>query len=169
MPTKSAQRGFMVNEVDSRSSTSDGSPDEFQAQEGVVQLFDSVKMYVFMFCVLALIAVPKVYQLTTGPAPASTAGFTINNVVLALITIYLAVYLAGLLRKLSSRIEQAAVVLVEVACILWLANWLTTFGITWAEIPHSRLLEATVHCAITVLAGVRTFQIARHRRHTQAA
>jgi hypothetical protein len=134
-----------------------------------MQLFDSVKMYVFTFCVLALIAVPKVYQLTTGPAPAPTAGFTINNIVLALITIYLAVYLAGLLRRLSSRIEQIATVLVEVACILWLANWLTTVGIAWADIPHSRFLSATVHCVVTVLAGVRAFQVAWHRRRTQRA
>ncbi len=132
-----------------------------------MQLFDSVKMYVFMFCLLALIAVPKLHQLTTVPTSASTAGFTINNIVLALITIYLAIYLAGLLHRLSSRIEQIAIVLVEVACILWLANWLTAFGITWAEIPHSRFLSAAVHCAVTVLAGVRTFQVILHGRRTQ--
>lgn len=136
---------------------------------GTMQLFDSVKLYVFTFCVLVLIATSKLHRLIKGPAPASTAGFTINNILLALITICLAVYLAGLLRKLSIRIEQAAIVLVEVSCILWLANWLTTFGISWVEIPHSRILSATVHCAVTVLAGVRTFQVAWHRRRPKAA
>ncbi len=29
-----------------------------------MRLFDSVKMYVFTFCILALSAVPKVYQVT---------------------------------------------------------------------------------------------------------
>ena len=132
-----------------------------------MQLFGSVKLYVFTFCLLALIAVPKLHQLTESPAPASTAGFGFENIVLAFITIYMAIYLPILLGKLSSRIEQAAIVLVEVACILWLVNWLATFGVTWAEIPHSRFIDAAVHCAVTVLAGVRTFQVVRHCRRSQ--
>lgn len=134
-----------------------------------MQIFDSVKMYVFMFCVLVLITVEQLRQLTQNPTHAAMVGFDIKNFLLALITIYMAVYLAGLLRKISNRIEQAATVLIEVLCILWLANLLAKFGIVWAEIPYSRFLAATVQCAVTVLAGVRTFQVIWHHKHTQDA
>lgn len=134
-----------------------------------MQLFDSVKMYLFSFCVLALIAVGRLRQLTHSPDTASTAGFDIENIVLALISIHLAVYLACLLRKLSSRIEQTAVVLVELDCMLWLTNWLANLGMVWLTIPHALLLTTTVHCAITVLAGVRVSQVVWHRKRDQAA
>ena len=53
-----------------------------------MQLFDSVKMYVFVFCVLALIAVPNLHQLKqnhesfvhmtfTRARPAKTKSFTV--------------------------------------------------------------------------------------------
>jgi hypothetical protein len=129
-----------------------------------VQLFDSVWIYVFMFCILALIAAAQVHQLTKGSFPASTNSFEINNLVLALITIYIAVYLAGLLRKLSSRIEQAAVVLFEVLCILWFAEMLAKLGIVWAKIPNGFYLTATLNCTLTVFAGIRAFQMLRHKR-----
>jgi hypothetical protein len=134
-----------------------------------VQLFDSVKLYVFTFCLGALIAVSKLHQLTKSPAPASTAGFSFENIVTALITILMAIYLPGLLRKLSSRIEQTAIALVEVACVIWLADWLTIFGINWAKIPNIRFLDAAVFCAVTILAGIRTFQVAWFRRNTREA
>lgn len=124
-----------------------------------MQLFDSVKMYVFMFCILSLISVEKLRQLTEEPAHTSNANFDIRNILLALITICMAGYLLGLLRKISNRIEQTAIVLIEVLCILWFADLLARFGIAWAEIPHGRYLSAAVHCAVTVLAGVRTLQV----------
>lgn len=133
-----------------------------------MQIFDSVKMYVFMFFVLVLIAVEQLRQLTKSPVQAPAGGFDIKNLLLALITAYMAVYLAGLLRKISNRVEQVAIVLIEVLCLLWLANLLAKFGVVWAEIPYGRFIAAAVQCAVTVLAGVRTFQVVWHRRFTQA-
>jgi hypothetical protein len=134
---------------------------------GSLQLFDSAKLYVFTFCLIALIAVAKVKLLFKNPAPVSATGLDINNIVLALITIYMAIYLAGLLRKLSSRIEQAAIVLVEVSCILWFASFLVNLGTAWAGISHGRFLDTIIDCAITILAGVRTFQVVWQRRRLQ--
>ena len=134
-----------------------------------MQLFDSVKMYVFAFCLGAVIAFAKLRQLAQRSAAAPATDFdVINNVVLALITVGLAVYLALLMRKLSSTIEKIAIVLFEVACILSLAEWLSDSGIAWAAIPHSRFLEAVFLCAIAALAGVRMFQVALRRKSTPA-
>lgn len=132
-----------------------------------MQLFDSAKMYVFLFCVLALITVEKLRQLTQGTTHATPVGFDIKNLLIALVTVVLAVYLARLLRKISNRIEQVGIALTEVLCALWLADFLTEFGVTWAEIPHGRFLSAIFHCAVTVLAGVRTFQVMWHRSPVQ--
>ena len=129
-----------------------------------MRLFNSVKMYVFVFCLLAFIAVVKLSQLTRSPAQVSTANFDIDNLLTALVTIFIAVYLAILLRKLSNKIEQVAIVLIELQCILWFANLLAKFGIAWAEVPHYRIFDTTVHCLITALAGMRTFQVVMHRR-----
>ena len=134
---------------------------------GVVQLFDSAKMYAFLFCVLALITAEKFRQLTEGATHVAPVGFDIKNLLLVLVTVVLAVYLARLLRKISNRIEQVGIVLTEVLCVFWLANFLTEFGVAWAEIPHGRLLSAIFHCAVTVLAGVRTFQVLLHHGSAQ--
>ena len=134
-----------------------------------MQLFDSVKLYVFAFALSAFIAVEKLRHLAKGSLSESGTRLDTMSLLLTLVTVCIAVYLAGLLRKLSSRIEQAGIVLVEVLCVLWLANLLVKFGVAWAEIPHSPFVSATIHCAITVLAGVRTFQVVWHRRRTQSA
>jgi hypothetical protein len=131
-----------------------------------VRLFDSAKMYVFLFCVLALITTEKLRQLTQSPAHAGTVRFDIENVLLALATVVMAVYLAKLLREISNRIEQAGIILTVVSCVLWLANLLAELGVAWAEIPHSRFLSAAICCAVTALAGVRTFQVMGHRSPT---
>src|SRR5271157_3401092 len=130
-----------------------------------MQLFDSVKIYVFVFCLGAIIAVEKLRQLTHGPRFVSASGSGIENIVYAIITIFMFFYLPVLLRKLSNRIEQIAIGLVEVACILWLADWLAGIGIAWAAIPHNLFLATAIYCAITVLAGIRMFQVVWHRRH----
>ena len=132
-----------------------------------MQLFDSVKMYVFVFCLLAFIAEVKLSQLIGNPAPAPTANFDIEILLTALVTLFIAVYLIVLLRKLSNRIEQVAIVLIELQCILWFVNLLAKFGIVWADILHYRIFDTSVHCLITTLAGVRTFQVVWHRRHFQ--
>jgi hypothetical protein len=124
-----------------------------------MRLFDSAKMYVFLFCVLALISIEGLLHLNHSQPYSRTAGFAIRNVVIALATVVMAVCLARLLPKLSSRIEQAGMVLTDVLCILWLANFLAELGVAWAEIPHGRLLKAGFNCAVTVLAGVRTTQV----------
>lgn len=134
-----------------------------------MQLFDSVRMYVLAFSVYALVAVEKLYELAKSPAPASTAGFGVREVLIVFVTICVAGYLIRLLRKTSIRIEQMIIVLTEALCILWLANLLANLGISWAEIPLARGITATVHCAATVLAGVRTFQVEWHRRRAQKA
>lgn len=135
-----------------------------------MQLFDSVKMYVFVFCFFVLSTAEKLHQLTKSPAQASAAGFDLKDLVPALITtlitIWLAVRMAELLPKLSNRIEQAAIILFEVLYILWFANLLASFGIVWTEIPHHRFITTAANCAITVLAGVRTFQVVWHIRRT---
>lgn len=134
---------------------------------GVVQLFDSAKMYAFLFCVLALITVGKLRQLAQGTAHSGTAGFDIRNLLIALITLFMAVYLPILLRKISNRIEQVGILLTEVLCVLWLANLLADMGIAWAEIPHGLFISAIFHCAITLLAGVRMFQVMWYRSSVQ--
>ena len=134
-----------------------------------MQLFDSVKIYVFVFCLGAIISVANLRQLINGPRFVSASGSGIENIVIALITILLLFYLPGLLRKLSNKIERIAIGLFEVGCILSLADWLAGIGIKWAAIPHNLLIATTIQCAITVLAGVRTFQVVWHRRRTQAA
>ncbi len=128
-----------------------------------MQLFDSVKLYVFLFCVLALVTMEKLRQLTQGAAHRGTAGFDIKSLLLALITLFMAVYLPILLRKISNRIEQLGIVLTEVLCLLWLANLLVELGVAWPEIPYGRFLSAALQCAVTVLAGVRTFEVMWHR------
>lgn len=134
-----------------------------------MQLFDSAKTYVFLFCVLAIIAAEKLHQLTQRAAYVSTTDFNFKNLLLALTTVLLAAYLGRLLLKISNRIEQLGVVLTEVLCVLWLANLLAELGVAWAQIPHSRFLGTTLHCTVTVLAGVRAFQVMWHRRTTQDA
>lgn len=129
-----------------------------------MQLFDSAKMYVFLFCVLALITVEKLRQLSQGATHAGTAGFDVKNLLLVLGTLFMAVYLPILLRKISNRIEQVGIVLTEVLCLLWLANLLAEMGVAWAEIPHGLVLNATFHCAVSLLAGVRTIQVLLYRQ-----
>ena len=133
-----------------------------------MQLFDSVGMYVFVFCLYALVGLQKLHELSKSPAVAITTRLSIREILLTLITICMAVCLIGLLRKTSSRIEQAVIILTEVLCVLWLANLLARFGIAWADIPHGRYLTATVDCVAAALIGVRTLQIARHGKRTQS-
>lgn len=134
-----------------------------------MQLFDSAKMYVFLLCVLVLITVEKLRQLTQGVTHAGTAGFEFKNLLLAVITLFMAVYLPILLRKISNRLEQVGIVLTEVLCVLWLANLLAEMGVAWAEIPYGPILTTAFHCAVTVLAGVRTFQVLLHRSPAREA
>ena len=156
----------MVTEAGSRSYVSNGNLMDIKAG-GNVQLFDSAKMYVFLFCVLALITVEKLRQLTLGAAHAGTTDLDIRNLLIACVTFMMAVYLPILFRKISNRIERVGIVLTEVLCLLWLANLLTKLGVAWAEIPHGLFVSAIFHCAITVLAGVRTFQVLWHRSPAQ--
>jgi hypothetical protein len=129
-----------------------------------VQLFDSVKIYVFVFCLGAIIAVEKLRQLIHGPRLVSASGSGIENNVYVIITIFMLFYLPGLMLKLSNRIERIAIGLFEMACLLSLADWLAGIGIAWAAIPFNLFLGATIDCAIAVLAGVRTFQVVWLRR-----
>lgn len=128
-----------------------------------MRLFDSAKMYVLLFCVLALITMEKLRQITQSTVDVGTAGFDINKVMIGLFMIVMAVYLAMLFRKISNRIERTGILLTIVLCVLWLMSLLTQLGLAWAEIPHSRVLNASLHCMVTVLAGVRTFQVMGHR------
>lgn len=132
-----------------------------------MQLFDSAKMYLFLFCVLALITVEKLRQLTRGEVHSATAGFNIKTFLLVLITLFMAAYLPILLRKISNRIEQVGIVLTEVLCVLWLAKLLAGLGVGWADIPHGLSISAVFHCAVAVLAGVRVVQVLRHREPAQ--
>ena len=132
-----------------------------------MQLFDSAKMYVFAFCLFVLITVANVRHLTKSPLPVPVAGSGIENIVIAFITLCLAAYLAGLLRKLSSRIEQIAVVLFEVSCMLDLADWLANLGMAWAKIPHYLSISEILYYALTGLAGVRAVQVLWSRRNAQ--
>jgi hypothetical protein len=120
-------------------------------------------MYVFLFCLLALITAEKLHQLTRGTSPTDPGGFDIEHGLVALVTVVMAVYLAILLSKISNLIEQTGIVLTEASCVLWFANLLTQLGVAWAEIPHGRLINAALTSAVTVLAGVRAFQVMWHR------
>jgi len=128
-----------------------------------MQLFDSAKMYLFLFCVLAFITVGMLHQLTQNVAHVGATGFGINELLVAIGTLFMAAYLPILFRKITNRIDRAGIVLTEVLCVLWFANLLAELGVAWADIPHRLLVKMVVLCVITVLAGIRTFQVLWHR------
>jgi hypothetical protein len=132
-----------------------------------MQLFDSPKMYVFVFCIFMLGSAAKLYLLFHGQVPTFTTGLGVNDIVHAFITIGIGVHLAGLFRKLSSRIEQAAIVIYVALCFVWLVSLSAKAGIAWVGVPHSLFLSAAGDCTITVLAAVRTFQVSFHRTPAQ--
>jgi hypothetical protein len=134
-----------------------------------MQLFDSAKMYVFVFFLSAFFLAAKLHLLINGQVQPSTTGLGVKDAVNALITICFAAYSVELLRKLTSRIEQVAVVLYVGSCILWLVNLLAKLGIAWAPIPHSLLVSAAIYSSITALAGVRTLQVLFHPKPAQEA
>jgi hypothetical protein len=68
-----------------------------------MQLFDSVKLYVFAFALSAFIAVEKLRHLAKGSLSEPGGRIDTMSLLLTLVTVCIAVYLAGLLRKLSSR------------------------------------------------------------------
>ena len=43
-----------------------------------------------------------------------------------------------------------------------LANLLAKMRVVWAEIPHGLVLSVALHCAVTLLAGVRAIQVLLH-------
>jgi hypothetical protein len=133
-----------------------------------VQLFDSVKMYVFAFCVYALVAAEKLYELINGPAARDLSAGR-GGVLLIILTVCVAIYLIGLLRKTSNKLERAVIMFTELLCVLEVISLIQNMGVTWAEIPANSNVIAVVHSLATVLAGVRTFQVIRHHRSTQEA
>jgi hypothetical protein len=132
-----------------------------------MQLFDSAKVYLFVFCMLVLSAIGKLHQLIRGALHSGAAGLTAKTFLLALITFFMAAYLPILLRKISNRIEQMGIVLTEVLCVLWLGELLTDLGARWADIPHGPSISAVANCIVAVLAGVRAVQVLRHREQSQ--
>jgi hypothetical protein len=132
-------------------------------QEGAVRVFDSVRTYVFAFCVYLLVALEKTYALVnrTSFRPRSEAGGT--DVFLILVTICCFVYLVGLLRKTSSGIERAVLVLTEALCVLELTHLLAKLGAAWATIPNDQFVIAIIHFGATILVGIRVFQVAWRR------
>jgi hypothetical protein len=132
-----------------------------------MQLFDSAKIYLFIFGVLALIAMEKLRQLTGGKVHPGTAGLSISTILLVLITLFMAAYLPVLLGKISNRIEQLGIVLTEVLCVLWLAELLAGLGVGWASVPYDLLISALLYCAVAILAGVRVIQVLRRGNPAQ--
>ncbi len=126
-------------------------------------IFDSVKMYVFAFCVYALVALEKLYELAKGTSSTSSSTVAGKAVFLILVTVCVAAYLIGLLRKTSNRIEQAVIFLTEALCVLELAHLVVKLGAAWAAIPGDQYVITIVHLGATILAGVRTFQVVWHR------
>jgi hypothetical protein len=128
-----------------------------------VKLFDSVKMYVFAFFVYALVALEKLYELARATSSTSSSTLGGKAVFLILVTVCVAAYLIGLLRKTSNKIEQSVILLTEALCLLELAHLLVILGAAWAAIPSDQYVITIVHLVATILAGVRTFQVLWHR------
>ena len=132
-----------------------------------MQLFDSAKVYIFVFCILTLSAMGKLNQLIRGIVYTSATGLTTRTFLLALITFVMAAYLLVLLRTISNSIEKVGIVLTEVLCVLWLGQLLTGLGARWADIPYGPAISTFFNCVVAVLAGVRAVQVLRHREPSQ--
>jgi hypothetical protein len=129
-----------------------------------MQLFDSAKMYVFVFCAYALFALLMLYEAIWGVDVVPTASFVVQDYMDGLATLFIAVYLPVLVRKTSNSIEIAVIVLTEVMCVIAFARLLAKFGITWAIIPYERNVMTVFQCIAAALAGVRTFAVVRNNR-----
>lgn len=156
----------MVTEADSPSIAFNGVQ---MPTKRIVQLFDSIKMYLFLFCLLALTAVEKIRQLILGTIRARTDRFEVRDLLLTCLTLFMAAYLPILFRSISNGIEQVGIVLTEGLCVLWLANQSAKMGITWAGIPHAAFVSTTLHCALAALAGVRVLQSLRQGKLAKEA
>jgi hypothetical protein len=124
-----------------------------------MRLFDSAWIYVLLFCVLMFITVEKLHQLATGAIHSDSRGLNVERVMVTLVTVVMAGYMPILIRRTSNRLEQVGIVLTELLCVLWFATLLASQGAEWAQIPHSAYLSAALNCAITLIAGVRVFQV----------
>lgn len=130
------------------------------------RIFDSLKMYVFSFGLLLLITVEKLRELTmSSHSIAFRYRFNLRDTLVNLITVLLAIYLVVLLRKVVNRLEKVAILLIEALCGLWFLGLLKSLGIGWAAIPGDSYLVLAIYCAASVLAGIRTAQLAWPRVH----
>lgn len=133
-----------------------------------MRLFQSAKMYILAFCLLAYITLGGVLKLTSSTTASSGQGvFHIRDLVIALATICLAVYGIMFLGGISSRVERSIIILVELSCILWFLAWLAQLGVTWVAIPHSRYFATILNAMTTILLGLRTFQILWQQRYAE--
>lgn len=141
--------------------TSQGIPHENSCPE---QVFDFPGMYLLTFCFFAMVALAKLLHIGKDAARLAEPPSSVQRFIVALGNLYMAAYLPILLRRISNRVEQVAIVLLEVSCVLWLASFLSRFGVAWANVPYGNSLQTIIASVIAILAGVRTFQMARNSR-----
>jgi hypothetical membrane protein len=67
------------------------------------------------------------------------------------------------IRSTSSTLEKVVLVLSGILCSLVLVGVLPELGYPWAVSPFANTLFVVVSCAVALLAGLRTIQIATSR------
>jgi len=132
-----------------------------------LRVFDSSGMYLFTCCFFAVVALAKLLHIGKDAARLAGPPSNFQRVIVVLGTLYLAAYLPILLRRISNRVEQLAIVLLEISCVLWLAKFLATVGAGWAKIPYSDQLQTIVACLVAILAAVCWLQIAQESTRSQ--
>lgn len=123
-------------------------------------------MYVFSFCLFLLITVEKLHKVTGGGRSIAFQNhFGPIGILADVFTLCLAIYLVVLMRKVTNKIERLGMLLLEAICALWFLNLLHNLGIGWASIPYGSHLVASIYGLLTLLAGIRTAQVAWIRVH----
>jgi len=125
------------------------------------RIFDSPGMYLFTFCLFAIVALAKLFKIGKDAAHLAGPPSSVQRDIGILGTLCLAIYLPILLRRLPNRVERLGITLFEISCFLWLANFLVEVGARWAEIPYKDRLQTIIVCSVAIVAGVRWVQVGR--------
>jgi hypothetical protein len=126
-----------------------------------MQLFEKTNTYVYIFCAYTLNALLLLFHSMKG----SLASHKPPDL-LVLVPMILGMGSGVLLsfvfiRRTSSLVEKAVLILTGVLCLLFLVSVLAEIGYEWADFPFSHAIFVLVSCAAAVLAGIRVLQLAR--------
>ena len=128
-----------------------------------MQIFHSAKEYVFASCVYAIMALLQLFETSRRAGGKPTESYVVQDYLLGLATLCVAVYFVALVRETSDWIERAVIVLTLLMCVIAFAKLLARYGNRWAVIPYGSHALAVTQCIAAALAVVRTFAVVRHR------